>query len=249
MHSSSGTNDIDGSGDGGGHQPVDRAVSGGGCETAFEDNDGDLYLRSSSGTNDSTGLGWTCNTSPSIAAQSNGGWAVAFEATGTDHLYVHTSSGTKDITGLGMASGTSPSITALPGGLGGGVRGQRQAPCTCTTQPLYDGGTNDNTGLGMEVVHQPVDIGAVRRQLGGGVRGERRPPVPASADGANDGRDWGWNSDSARRSWRCRTGATRWRSRTVRGDLYLYNYILADNGGNNDSLDLGMEVGTSPAIA
>lgn len=83
--------------------------------TAFQANDGYLWVYSPTLGANNTALGMKASTSPSATTLSDGTHQVAFQDN-QGNLWLYSPTTGASNTGLGMAAGTSPSIIALPGG-------------------------------------------------------------------------------------------------------------------------------------
>lgn len=95
-----------------GTSPATTGLYGGGHESSFQDNQGNLWVYGSAGNTD-TALGMMSTSSPSIDALTGGGYQVAFQS-GQGQLWVYGSLGSYN-TALGMMPTTSPSIAGLAG--------------------------------------------------------------------------------------------------------------------------------------
>jgi hypothetical protein len=98
-----------------GTSPAIAALPGGGWVAAFEDNDKQLYLYKSTGSTINTKIAMAPGTGPAIAAQSDGSFRVVFENSG-NVLAGYNSSGSTFTTGYGMDPNSSPSLAAEPDG-------------------------------------------------------------------------------------------------------------------------------------
>lgn len=98
-----------------GTSPSIAALPNGGWVAAFEDNDKQLYLYNSSGSEINTKIAMAPGTNPAIAAQSDGSYRVVFENS-SNVLAGYNSSGSTFTTSYGMDPNSSPALTAEPDG-------------------------------------------------------------------------------------------------------------------------------------
>ncbi|MBC3840432.1 CHAP domain-containing protein [Streptacidiphilus sp. 4-A2] len=126
----------------------------GGCETAFQANNGFLYTYTSAGAVSNTEYGMMAGTSPAITTQSNGDPEIAFQAN-TGMLETRDSDGSTSSTQYGMLSGTSPAITALSSD---GYEIAFQAN-TGFLDLRDSAGTTTGTGEGLDAPTSPVIVG------------------------------------------------------------------------------------------
>lgn len=98
-----------------GTSPSTTKLSDGSCQTAFQANNGNLYVYNSANGGSATDLGYSMapGSSPAIGAFPGGGWQIAYRKNYIGHLSLYNSTnGNQDLT-LGLASGSSPSIAVL----------------------------------------------------------------------------------------------------------------------------------------
>jgi hypothetical protein len=226
-----------------GTSPSIAALPGGGWVAAFEDNADQLYLYDSSGDMINTKLGMAAGTNPAIAAGSGGAYRVVFQDN-DNVLAGYNSSGSNYTTRYGMDTGSSPALSAAPDG---------------TYEAAFEA-NNDNlftAHIGTGLTGNPTNLGMAKASS---------PSIAVQSDGSfrvvfqNNGNVLaGYNSSGS--SYTTKYGMTARTSPSITAEPDG-SYAAAFEA-NNDHLftvdisssvsdtgtDLGMDDGTSPAIA